>query len=433
MALWIVAPAVPAAAPGAGSPGEWLVHAVAAAAPGVTLVVAPGVYRVNLVIRKPLVLRGEAGAVLDGGGAGDVIRIRAPDVTVEGFTIRHSGRDLTTMDAGIFVERRAANAVIRNNVIEDDLFGVRLGGCEAPRVIGNTVRGIRALRSPDRGDGIHLWNVHHGVIADNDIAYARDGIYIYVSDHDVIRGNTIHDLRYGVHYMFSNHNELIDNHTYDTRAGYALMESNHLLIRGNVSTGDRNYGILMNYITYSDITGNRVIGVKSGVGYATGGAAVVGAQGKALFAYNCVYDDIHGNLFADSEIGLHLTAGSEYNRIYGNAFVDNRAQVRYGNNRAEEWSHDGRGNYWSDYLGWDLNGDGIGDVPYVPNDAMDRLLWIYPAARLLMNSPAVETLRWVQREFPVLVPPHVQDSHPLMRPPLPLPTPAEKGIAGVRE
>ncbi len=403
-----------------------------AAPAGAVVTVSPGVYRVNLVIRKPLVLHGESGAVLDGGGRGDVVRVAAPDVTVEGFTIRGSGRDLTTMDAGVFVERHAANVLIRDNVIEDDLFGIWLDGCKAPRIIGNTVRGIRALRSPDRGDGIHLWNVHGGLIADNDVGDARDGIYIYVSDHVVIRGNTIHDLRYGVHYMYSNHNELAGNRTYDTRAGYALMDSDHLVIRDNTSIGDRNYGILMNYITYSDIVGNRVIGVKSALGYVTGGSTVAGGQGKALFAYNCVYNDIHGNLLADSGIGLHLTAGSEQNRIFGNAFVDNRRQVRYGNNRAEEWSHGGRGNYWSDYLGWDLNGDGIGDVPYVPNDAMDRLLWIYPAARLLINSPAVATVRWVQREFPVLAPPHVQDSHPLMRPPLPPPSPRELELAGLR-
>ena len=76
---------------------------------------------------------------------------------------------------------------------------------------------------------------------------------------------------------------------------------------------------------------------------------------------------------------------------------------------------DGRGNYWSDYLGWDRNDDGVGDVAYEPNDNVDRLLWLYPQVRLLMNSPSIELLRWVQRAFPVIKSPGVQDSYPLMR------------------
>ena len=84
--------------------------------------------------------------------------------------------------------------------------------------------------------------------------------------------------------------------------------------------------------------------------------------------------------------------------------------------RYQEWSHEGKGNYWSDYLGWDRNSDGIGDVPYEPNDNVDRLLWMYPQVRLLMHSPSIELLRLVQRAFPVVKYPGVQDSYPLMRP-----------------
>ena len=85
--------------------------------------------------------------------------------------------------------------------------------------------------------------------------------------------------------------------------------------------------------------------------------------------------------------------------------------------RPQEWSEAGRGNYWSNYLGWDLAGDGIGDTPFEPNDAMDRLLWRYPVARLLMHSPAVLALRWIQRQFPVFRPQGVKDSAPLMTAP----------------
>jgi len=396
--------------------GAALAAAVRRARAGDTLVVHPGTYALHLVVDKPLTLKGVGDPVLDGAGRGNVVLIKAPHVVLKGFVIRHSGEDLTTMDAGVFVARHAADALVADNRIVDDLFGIWVDGSDAPVLRDNVIRGLRRVRSPDRGDGIHLWNVSKGLVTGNDIAYARDGIYIYVSDGDTLSG-----LRYGIHYMYSNHNRVIGNHTYHTRSGYALMQSDHLHILDNTSRNDRNYGILMNYITYSEIVGNRVVAVASGEGYATGGSAVAGAQGKALFAYNCVFNRISGNLFADSGIGLHLTAGSAHNQVYGNAFMHNHIQVRYGNNRPEEWSWKKRGNYWSDYMGWDLNGDGIGDVPYVPNDAMDRLLWVYPKVRLLINSPAIETVRWVQRQFPIFADPKVRDSHPLMKSPLPLP------------
>ena len=143
---------------------------------------------------------------------------------------------------------------------------------------------------------------------------------------------------------------------------------------------------------------------------------ISGGEGKALFIYNSLFNTIENNHFRRSDMGIHLTAGSEDNRISGNAFVGNQQQVKYVATRPQEWSQDGRGNYWSDYLGWDRNGDGLGDVPYEPNDNVDRLLWMYPQVRLLMNSPSIEVLRWVQRAFPVVKSPGVQDSHPLMKP-----------------
>jgi len=158
-----------------------------------------------------------------------------------------------------------------------------------------------------------------------------------------------------------------------------------------------------------------VQGVISG---STGDSMIQGAEGKALFMYNSVFNTISHNYFADSVMGIHLTAGSEDNKIFGNAFIANQQQVKYVATRTQEWSENGRGNYWSDYLGWDRNSDDIGDLIYEPNDNIDRLLWLYPQMRLLLNSPAIELLRWVQQAFPVVKSPGVRDSFPLMRPPL---------------
>ena len=143
---------------------------------------------------------------------------------------------------------------------------------------------------------------------------------------------------------------------------------------------------------------------------------VLGRDGKGLFVYNSAYNTIKNNRIDTAEIGIHLTAGSENTKVYGNSFINNPVQVKYVSNKKQEWSFEGKGNYWSNYLGWDMNGDNIGDVVFEPNDGIDQLIWQYPEMKMIMDSPIVLILRWVQKEFPVLKPPGVKDSFPLMQP-----------------
>ncbi len=76
----------------------------------------------------------------------------------------------------------------------------------------------------------------------------------------------------------------------------------------------------------------------------------------------------------------------------------------------------GAATYWSDHPAFDLNGDGIADSAFRPNDLMDHILWSQPAAALLMGAPAVQLIRWSQSSFPATLPGGVLDSVPLMAP-----------------
>ena len=143
-----------------------------------------------------------------------------------------------------------------------------------------------------------------------------------------------------------------------------------------------------------------------------------GGAEKCVFIYNANMNSFSANTFEGCDIGIHFTAGSERNEIYGNAFIGNRSQVKYVGTRHIEWSRDGVGNYWSDNPAFDLNDDGIADQPYRPNSLVDQLVWKYPTAKLLLGSPVMQLLRWVQSEFPTLHPGGVRDSASLMLPPL---------------
>ncbi|WP_111414462.1 nitrous oxide reductase family maturation protein NosD [Billgrantia lactosivorans] len=416
LAAWLSLPGLLLAADWQASPGESLQPLVERASDGDRLLLPAGRYPGPLTLDRSLSVVAEPGAVIDAGGSGHGVIVAAPDSVIDGLTVEDWGHDLTAMDSGILVERSAAGSVIRRSRLEGPGFGIRLDSVEEVAVLDNVIRGDTSLRSQDRGNGIHLYNVRNARVEGNDIREVRDGIYIDSSSQSLLRGNRMQDLRYGVHYMYAHDNRVEENLTRGTRTGYALMQSRQLTVVNNRSEGDLNYGILMNNITYSTLRGNRVSGVRQPLD-ASGQGLVSGGEGKALFVYNAQYNRFEGNRLAESDIGIHLTAGSEDNSVVGNAFVDNRQQVMYVATRTQEWSEEDRGNYWSDYLGWDLGGDGFGDTPYEPNDAMDRLLWRYPVARLLMHSPAVLTLRWVQRQFPVFRPQGVKDSAPLMTEP----------------
>jgi nitrous oxidase accessory protein len=183
------------------------------------------------------------------------------------------------------------------------------------------------------------------------------------------------------------------------------MYSDDVTVTGNLSRGDRDHGVMLNYTNKSLIAGNRV---------EDGGE-------KCVFIYNAHKNRVEGNRLERCRIGIHFTAGSERNAITGNAFLGNRTQVKYAGTRWVEWSAEGRGNYWSDFAAFDLNGDGIAEGAFRPNDAVDRILWTQPSARLLLGSPAVQLVRWSQSSFPALLPGGVVDSHPLMRPVDPAP------------
>ncbi|EIK53499.1 NosD protein, partial [Stutzerimonas stutzeri TS44] len=247
-----------------------------------------GEYTGQFFIDQTLTLSCEPGAVIDGGGHGNVLTVRAPHVTIEGCELRGSGSDLTEMNAAIFLEPSANDAVVRGNRLQGRGFGVWSERNLNVLIENNRIEGDAQLRSQDRGNGIHLFSVKGARVLGNHVWHTRDGIYIDNSNGNSIERNLFEDLRYGVHYMFSHENRVVGNVTRRTRTGYALMQSRKLIVIGNRSEQDQNYGMLMNYITYSTLKDNVVSDVERGD---TGGDSMIsGGEGKALFIYNSLFN-----------------------------------------------------------------------------------------------------------------------------------------------
>lgn len=396
LALWTALPA--AAATVQVRPGQDLQAAITAAAPGDTVEMQRGFYRVNLRIDKQLTLRGIDRPTLSGGQTGDTIRVTAPDVVIEGLIVRDSGTSLKDQNAGIYIYPGAHRAVVRHNDLTYNLFGLWIEKANDVQVLHNTITGLRDVNSSQRGNGVQLYNTTGARIEGNHISFVRDALYVDVSHHAVFRGNRLHHSRYGTHYMNSYYNLWEDNDTYLNRGGLALMEVRDQVVRNNRAWGNSDHGIMLRTLQDSVIENN-----------------VVAENARGFFIYDVEYITLRGNLVTRNTVGVHLSAGSKNNKVEGNDFIGNREQVRYVGARDERWGTEG-GNHWSNYLGWDRDGNGVGDVPYEANDMVDRLTWRHPAIKLLLASPAVQALRMVGQQFPVLRVPTVVDPKPRMQP-----------------
>jgi nitrous oxidase accessory protein len=379
--------------------GEALRSALDAAGPGDTLVLAGGIHRGPIEIRKQLTLRGERGAEIDGGGQGTVIMVASPGVELDSLTIRGSGSNAMKIDAGV---RIAADGVsLRGLVLEDVLYGVN-----AERGTGLVVDHCRItgrvapLDETGSGNGIHLWYSSGVRLVGNEVEHFLDAIYLSFADRVEVEGNVLRwNGRYGLHSMYSQRAKLAGNTFTLNAAGCALMFSNDLDVDRNdfvENRGPRTYGLLLRDCSGGRFRDNRLA-----------------SNTIAVFMDGSNRNRFTGNLVENNGWGLLIFSSCANNVFAGNQFVQNDYPVALDMRRTSNRFNDGRlGNYWSENAAFDLDGDGVSDVPYAPVTAFAFLSRQYPDLTILAQSPAVAALGVAERVLPALHPSDALDSFP---------------------
>lgn len=376
--------------------GESLAKALEQAANGDTVSLARGTYAGRFTISRSVTLRG-AGAVIDGRGQGTTLRVDAPGVTIAGIEIRGSGSDLGGPDACVYATPKAQGLVFRGNRLRDCAFGLWVHETKDVRIEDNDVRGRDKLPEVDRGNGIHLFDASNARILRNVVTGARDGIYVAAVEDSLFEGNRLEHQRYGVHYMYSYRNTLRNNESSHNLGGFALMQSGEMNVIGNVATKNKRHGILFRDAQGCTIQGN-----------------IIRENDEGFFFYSSTENAIEGNRLEHNRVGARIWAGTLRNRVTKNAFVGNTQQIYYVGSNDLVLGEKEPGNAFSDYMGWDQDGDGVGDRPYRLDSFTSHLTYRYPAAVLLLRSPALELLAHLEERLPLLRVPTIIDKMPLV-------------------
>ena len=372
--------------------------AIDLANPGDTILVYKGVYREgNIEINKKIVLQGKDFPILDGQRKYEVVSIKADSVVVSGFKVIDSGYGSLNDPCGIKIYDKIG-VTVKNNILENNFFGIYAQKGSSCVIENNT---IKAHQKEEQriGNGIHCWKSDSMKIIGNRISGHRDGIYFeFVSNSIIWRNISKGNIRYGLHFMFSNDDSYISNVFKNNWAGVAVMFTKNVKMFNNYfeeNWGDAAYGLLLKEIADSYIIGNKFIRNTSGI-YMEGTSRVM----------------LNHNIFKDNGWGMKIQASCMDNEISFNNFLANTFDIS--TNGSLVLNHF-NSNYWDKYEGYDLNKDGIGDVPFHPLSLFAVLTENNPSAMLLFRSFMITLLDKSEKVLPSITPDNFIDETPFMK------------------
>lgn len=363
-----------------------------------TIVVKKGIYKeFNILINKPITLIGEDYPVIDGESQGELITIVSDHVTFDGFILKNVGTSYTEDFAAIRV-RRSKNFEIKNLVLEKLFFGIYIEKSSHGKIYHNKIKGD-AVQEYNSGNGIQLWYSNHIKIEDNFVQHVRDGIYLEFSDDCVIKNNvSVQNLRYGLHFMFSNNDTYQDNTFKNNGAGVAVMFSKKIKMLNNTfmeNWGTASYGMLLKEINDAEIIGNTF--EENTIG--------INIEGSNRIVYK-------NNNFIKNGWAIKVRGACYTNQFLENNFLYNSFDISY-NSEINDNIFDK--NYWSNYTGYDLNKDGIGDVPYRPVKLFSYIVNRTPETIILLRSLFIDIIDFSEKVSPVFTPDNLLDNNPLIK------------------
>ena len=372
--------------------------AVDQSSPYDTILVHEGTYiEYNVQITKPLYIIGQDQPIIDGDHQAEIITIMSDSVLFKGFQVQNVGFSFTKDWAGIKVDNKDYS-IIEDNVLLDTYFGIYLKKSNHTILKNNRLKS-KAENEVNSGNGIHLWYCEDILIENNQISGHRDGIYFeFVESSKIINNVSEGNIRYGLHFMFSNHDDYIGNVFKNNGTGVAVMFSDHIIMKNNRfvdNWGSTNYGLLFKEIYDGELSGNLFQNNTIGI-FADGSNRI-----------KILKNEFRGNGWA-----MNIFSSCMDNEIAYNNFISNTFDLTTNGKRNTNDFHD---NFWDQYTGYDLDKDGIGDVPHRPVRLFSYLISRVPESIILLRSFFIDMLSIAEKVAPVLTPQALTDEKPRMK------------------
>lgn len=371
------------------------------ATPGTTIQIGAGYYKesnlaINIPFLRLIAIAGQSRPIIDLHGIGSGFLIHADHVEISGLLIKNSGFSDTEEMAGIKISQ-SSDCLIKDNILENNSFGIYLAGSKSCSVLNNQIRGTNRSEGLS-GNGIHIWKGENMIVDNNEVTANRDGIYFEFVKNSFIRKNkSFSNMRYGLHFMFSHNNEYRENLFQDNDCGVAVMYSRNVRMfrnRFGRSRGPASYGLLLKDISDSLVVGNTFFDNTAGI-----------------LLDGTTRTDFEGNLFKMNGWALRALGDTDANKFTRNDFIANTFDVT---TNASINQNEFNGNYWSRYKDLDLNKDGFGDEPYRPVQLSSILMSHYDISALLIHSIFFTMIDQIENTLPSITPETFKDVRPRM-------------------
>lgn len=372
--------------------------AVQEAKDGDKITLGEGVYREgNIVIEREIELSANGKVILDGENKYEILTVRANNVTLSNLILQNSGTGFSKDVAAIKIER-VKNCWVKGCTIVNSYFGIYVSFSQGCVLRDNVVKG-NAVSELTAGNAIHIWNSRKIMVLNNKLSNHRDGIYLEVTDHCRVESNhSANNLRYGLHFMFSDNAAFKKNVLTKNQVGVAVMYSHHIMMLENklsYNWGSASYGMLLKEMRDGMIAGN-----------------IFHQNTTGIFAEGLLNTEIYQNSFDKNGWAVKIADDCTGNSFFRNNFMTNTFEL--GTNSRTNTNCYER-NFWSHYSGYDLNRDGVGDVPHHPATIFTYLVERQPESVLLMRSPFVDLLNLAEKVNPAYTPVTLQDEKPMMQ------------------
>lgn len=344
-------------------------------------------YEGNLVIEKSIKIVGAKHTVIKGDGTGNVISVKAPNVSLHNLTVTNSSMNRNSAEEYAAIKLYKNGNIVDTITITDSFHGIYLSQSHHNKIQNCTITGLGYGQIAKQGNGLHIYYSNDNLLKNNEVKGTRDGMYFEYANNNQIFDNTLSESRYGLHFMYSNDNHFKRNTFTFNTGGAAIMESSGNRLKDNqfiFNYGHKSFGLFLLSANETLIEGNTFL-----------------LNQRGLYVDQSTNNLFKNNTIINNQIGVELWASSNKQTFTLNKIHDNTIPVfALGGQGDNHWSTDQKGNNWgAAFPMLDLNQDGVGDEAITYYSSLHELIENQELTYLFLKSPAITVYEKINQYF----------------------------------